>query len=103
MLKEFIDENLGVYAYGGVPDIGVQSVYTGEFPGGEENNCGVAKWSGTSFATALVTGYMALLCAAGMTAEEAYEFLTQPFQASDQDQVICKRNILMRLRYGDHH
>jgi hypothetical protein len=37
------------------------------------NDCGLAEWSGTSFATAVATGYMAKLCLAGMTAQEAYD------------------------------
>jgi subtilisin family serine protease len=41
------------------PERGVIGIYAGEFPSGKSNDTGWAYWSGTSFATALVSGMAA--------------------------------------------
>lgn len=52
-------------AYGGnaterfEPEDGVIGVYSGEFPDGRPNETGWARWSGTSFAAAFISGVAA--------------------------------------------
>jgi hypothetical protein len=49
------------------PEDGVIGIYSGEFPDQRPNETGWAFWSGTSFATAIVSGIAANLWAAGRT------------------------------------
>lgn len=64
-------------ATAGLATLGVlQSLYTQEFPGGQPNPYGFAEWAGTSFATAVITGYLAKVCGwLGMTPRQALSFL----------------------------
>jgi subtilisin family serine protease len=41
------------------PEEGVMGVYSGEFPDGQPNETGWAYWSGTSFATGIMSGIAA--------------------------------------------
>ncbi|QPC81296.1 S8/S53 family peptidase [Phototrophicus methaneseepsis] len=66
----------GIYAYGGTANAGLLGLFINDFINLEngkqiDNTCGIAQWAGTSFATAVVTGYMAWLCLRGLTAAEA--------------------------------
>ena len=49
------------------------------------NPCGVADWSGTSFAAAIATGYVAWLCMRGMTAQQAAQTLLEITSHSSLD------------------
>ncbi|GEM_PF-4982692 len=78
----------GIYAYGGTANEGLKGLYVNDdfyFPNGtkESNLCGVAKWSGTSFATAVVTGYMAWLCLRGFNAADAERMLRENLPTTD--------------------
>lgn len=56
----------------------VQNVFTQAFPGGQPNPDGFAEWAGTSFATPVITGYVAKVCLErGLSPRQALAFLVQ--------------------------
>jgi hypothetical protein len=68
----------GIAAYGGDktgdyadPVTGILGIYTGDFPSGAANRLGLARWSGTSFATPVITGTIAALMGDGQTFQAA--------------------------------
>ncbi|MEO8391788.1 MAG: S8/S53 family peptidase [Chloroflexota bacterium] len=87
----------GIYAFGGVPRYGVNGLYVHPgFPNlpGQSNDCGAAYWAGTSFATAITTGYMAWLCLRGFTAEQAYQqMLSLPVGADGIPRLLVNQNV----------
>jgi hypothetical protein len=72
-----IPQTAGAAAFGGVkvsnsentdPDHGVIGVYIGSYPDGTPNTRGLASWSGTSFATPVISAALAaLLCESDLT------------------------------------
>lgn len=66
------------------PEKGILGVYLGEFPGGEANTGGWARWAGTSFATPVISGVLASLCAQGRQADEAQQTLMVACAAGGQ-------------------
>lgn len=70
----------GVEAFGGNasgdlsdPNFGAIGVYIGKFPDRQPNLLGLARWSGTSFATPVITAAFATMLCAGLKPEEAME------------------------------
>lgn len=67
--------NKGLTTFGGVPDEGkgILGVYVGPFPNGSPNENGFAWWSGTSFATPIISGMTATVLSKmpGAITEEA--------------------------------
>ncbi|MCG8352997.1 MAG: S8/S53 family peptidase [Chloroflexales bacterium] len=75
--------SIGIATFGGkasgddsVPNEAVRGIYTGLFPNGEQNHDGWAWWSGTSFATPIISGVLAALCHQGASPQEAWEALS---------------------------
>lgn len=66
----------GFYTWGGDDSWPIISLYFNDV-GAATNTLGVAGWTGTSFATAIITGILARLCEEGFTAQEAYDALRQ--------------------------
>ncbi|NDJ62534.1 MAG: S8 family serine peptidase [Chloroflexi bacterium] len=86
-----VDSN-GIYVSGGTQRSGIVGLFLArqfESDPAMRNECGSALWSGTSFATAIATGYMAWLCLQGMTAAEAYQtMLALPATADDGGPIL---------------
>ena len=57
------------------PTDGILGVYIGTYPNDGENTTGFARWAGTSFATPVITGAMAVLVADGYTMDDAIQKL----------------------------
>lgn len=53
------------------PNRGVLGLYIGSFPDGTPNKHGLARWSGTSFSTPVITGLFAALACEGITPGDA--------------------------------
>jgi hypothetical protein len=73
----------GIATFGGapltagvLPEEGMLGVYTGAFPDGSPNKYGWARWSGTSFAAPVISGVLAGLRGADLTASDAHQLLT---------------------------
>lgn len=59
------------------PAFGMPGIYIGAFPDGEPNTAGWARWAGTSFATPLITGAIAVLMSQGRSFADAQAHLKQ--------------------------
>lgn len=76
----------GVQAFGGSvineisdPEFGALGVYIGAFPDRTPNQLGLARWSGTSFATPLATAAVATLLCEGLSSTDAVEQVKEVF------------------------
>ncbi len=89
-------ERTGIITFGGNASLenitdsekGMLGIYIGQFPDGQLSTNGWARWAGTSFATPVVSGILAHLCATGRSLADAiqaiYDAEPESSQTSEQ-------------------
>ena len=93
-LQDIVSWNNGIYATGGKSGDKLLSLCVEDDITGILNRCKIAAWSGTSFAAAIVTGYLAWLCSSkGYTAKGAEDILRKTLPKTSGYEETALNNI----------